>query len=402
MLFLASPGRRRAAAALLAAVLLGLLAWFQLTRPLPRVGAQELVSSTQLVPGGRPQVPWPATGIAAIGATEIGLITASATERPLPMFSVAKVMTALQVLEDHPLKTGEKGPSVAITAADVEDFQRRKAAQESVVDVQAGEQLTEYQLLQGLLIPSGNNLADVLAQWDAGSVPAFVQKMNGRAHALGMRQTVYADPAGVDESTRSTPSDLTRQAAVAIANPVIAEIVAQPQVTLPVAGVRYNVDYSLGVGGVTGIKTGSGDGNAVFMFASPHRIAGKQLTVVGAVMGMATLDEAFAAARRLIDFTKQTLVYGQAVSAGETVARYPLPWQAPVDLRALQAAYLIEWPGLKVERRLRDLPARVPSPAGTDGGELEVSLGDQVVRVPLQTVAPVERPRTLWRLTRLA
>ncbi len=401
MLFL-SGWRRRTLAAALLGVLLAAATWFQLTRPLPVLAAQEVISATQLVPGATPNVPWPVDGIGAVGATEIGLIQASPAERQLPMFSVAKVMTALQVLADHPLKTGEQGPQVTIGESDVQDFQQRKAAQESVVDVQAGERLTEYQLLQALLIPSGNNVADILATWDAGSIPAFVEKLNARAKAMGLKQTSYADPSGVDENTKSTPSDLTRQAAVAIADPVIADIVAQPQVVLPVAGTRYNVDYSLGVGGVTGIKTGSAPGNCVFMFASPHRIAGKQMTVVGAVMGLPTLEEAFAASRKLIDFTKQTLVYDQALRTGETVAEYNVPWQRPVPVRSLQGAYLIEWPGMKVQRRLRTTPARVPAPASASAGSLEVVLGDQHVTVPLQTEASVSTPPAWWRLLRLS
>ncbi len=400
MLFL-TGWRRRALTAALLIVLLAGITWFQLTRPLPVLGARQVISGTQLVAGAKPNVPWPADGIGAIGATGIGLIDASPAERQLPMFSVAKVMTALQVLADHPLKSGEQGPQVSIGDSDVQDFQQRKAAEESVVDVQAGEKLTEYQLLQALLIPSGNNIADILANWDAGSVPAFVQKLNARAQTMGLKQTSYADPSGVDENTKSTPSDLTRQAAVAIADPVIADIVAQPQVVLPVAGTRYNVDYSLGVGGVTGIKTGSATGNGVFMFASPHRIAGKQLTVVGAVMGLPTLEEAFAASRKLIDFTKQTLVYDQALRAGETVAQYDVPWQQPVRIRSLEGAYLLEWPGMKVQRRLRASAAKVPSRAGSGAGTLDVVLGDQNVTVALETEGSVARPRTLWRLTRL-
>lgn len=382
-------------------VVLVALAAFQLARPLPRLDAEPVLAATQTVPGAAPQVPWPAAGIAAIGATEIGLIAASPAERPLPMLSIAKVMTALQVLADHPLKPGEQGPPVTVTASDVQDYQAREGQKESVVAVQAGEQLSEYQLLQGLLIPSGNNFGDILAEWDAGGVPAFVQKLNDRARLLGMKQTTYADPAGVDDRTAATPSDLARQAAVAIGDPVIAEIVAQPQATLPVAGIVYNVDYALGAGGISGIKTGSGNGSAGFMFASPHRIAGKQLTVVGAVMGLPTLDDAFAAARKLIDFAKQTLVYDQVLRQGDQVARYPVPWQSAVPLDATQSAYLLEWPGMKVTRRLRVPAARVPMAPDSAAGEVDVGLGDQLVAVPLETGAGVARPPTAWRLTRL-
>src|SRR5205823_15056875 len=184
-------------------------------------------------------------GIAALGVTGLGLIETSPGERTLPMWSIAKVMTALLVLDDHPLKKDEQGPTLTVTAADVALYQQEKADKQSVVAVTAGEQLTEYQALQALLIPSGNNIGDLLANWDAGSVGAFVDRMNSKARTLHLARTTYADTSGASEQSASTPTDLTRLALVAAANPVLLQIVAQPQAELPVAGVVYNVDYAL-------------------------------------------------------------------------------------------------------------------------------------------------------------
>ena len=167
------------------------------------------------------------------------------------------------------------------------------------------------------------------------------------------------------------------------------------------AGVRYNVDYALGQGGIAGLKTGSGNGSANFMFASPLRVAGKQLTSVGAVMGLPTLDEAFAVAQKLIAFAKQNVSYVQVVAAGDVVARYASRWQAPVGLRAQQAVLAVAWPGIKVERRLKAAPARVPEAAGSAAGTLEVTVGGQQLTVPLATDRPVLSPGRRWRLTRL-
>ncbi len=72
--------------------------------------------------------------------------------------------------------------------------------------VQPGEELTERQLLNGLLVHSANNFADVLAQWDAGTMPAFVAKMNAAAAALGMAHTHYADASGLDPGRRAPPA----------------------------------------------------------------------------------------------------------------------------------------------------------------------------------------------------
>lgn len=387
---------------MLIVVLGAALVLFQLNRPLPAIAPRQVIASTQTIPGGRLNIPWPTGGLAAIGATDLGVIDVSPGERPVPIASVAKVMTAAVVLTDHPLKPQESGPLITVTGADVTTYQQKKAAGESVVAVKAGEQLTELQALQGLLIPSANNFADLLASWDAGSVQAFVTKLNDRAKQLLMSQTKFADPSGIDENTKSTPSDLTRLAAIAVKDPVLAGIVSTPNAVLPVAGTVYNVDYDLGQGGVDGIKTGSSPAaGGCFMFSSAFRIAGHTLTVVGAILGLPTLEDAFAAARRLIDFVKQGLVFEQALRQGQPVAEYDAPWGQRSVLRAAEAVYLLEWPGLKVERRLHVPPAKVPLRSGSTPGSVEVRLGDQVYRVALTADGALTAPGKGWRLTRL-
>src|SRR4029450_2256055 len=99
--------------------------------------------------------------------------------------SVAKVMTAYLVLRDHPLGLGQDGPTITLTDADVADTHRRRRQRESVVSIAAGEELTELQALQALLLPSANNIGAVLARWDAGLEDRFVARMNGTARSRG-------------------------------------------------------------------------------------------------------------------------------------------------------------------------------------------------------------------------
>ena len=72
-----------------------------------------------------------------------------------------------------------------MTAADQAEASAEEGAGATNVPVQPGEKLTERQLLNGLLVHSANNFADVLARWDAGTVPAFVAKMNATARRSG-------------------------------------------------------------------------------------------------------------------------------------------------------------------------------------------------------------------------
>src|SRR6185437_4666261 len=128
-------------------------------------------------------------------------IYAGPNQRPAAIASVAKVMTAYLVLRDHPLEPGEDGPTITLTGDDVDDTERRRRNEESVVPVAAGERLTEQQALLALLLPSANNVAAVLARWDAGSEARFVARMNATARSLGMTHTRYTDPSGYDDAT---------------------------------------------------------------------------------------------------------------------------------------------------------------------------------------------------------
>ena len=171
---------------------------------------------------------WPAQGQAAFVQTGRSQVHVGPNQHAAPIASVAKVMTAYLVLRDHPLRLGEDGPTITLTDADVADTDRRRRQRESVVSIAAGEQLTERQALQALLLPSANNIATVLARWDAGSADRFVARMNATARSLGMTHTRYTDPSGYDDATVSTSADQVRIVDRAMRVPVFASIVATP------------------------------------------------------------------------------------------------------------------------------------------------------------------------------
>ena len=123
----------------------------------------------------------------AVGAT--GRPRISGSTASVPIASLAKMMTVYVVLEDHPLNGTTTGPSITVTAAQAAAYASEAANRDSVLQVTAGETLTEKQALEALLIASADNIADLLAQWDAGSTAAFVTKMNTTAHTLGMDHT---------------------------------------------------------------------------------------------------------------------------------------------------------------------------------------------------------------------
>jgi D-alanyl-D-alanine carboxypeptidase (penicillin-binding protein 5/6) len=251
-----------------------------------------------------PSTVWPTDGQAAV---QIGQSQAQAgpNQHAAAIASVAKVMTAYLVLRDHPLQLGQDGPTITLTDADVADTDRRRRQQESVVSIAAGEQLTERQALQALLLPSANNIAAVLARWDADSVDRFVARMNATARSLGMTHTRYTDPSGYDDATVSTAADQVRIVDRAMRLPVFASIVATPSATLPVAGTVHNTNTLLGHNGFVGVKTGSDSAaGGCFAFRAIRWIDGKRTTITGVVLGQPGHDQiaaGLAAADAMVD-----------------------------------------------------------------------------------------------------
>jgi serine-type D-Ala-D-Ala carboxypeptidase (penicillin-binding protein 5/6) len=248
---------------------------------------------------------WPTDGQAAFVETGHGAIHAGPNQHAAPIASVAKVMTAYLVLRDRPLRPDQDGPTITLTEADVADTDRRRAGRESIVPVVAGEQVTERQALQALLLPSANNIAAVLARWDAGSEGRFVAKMNAAARSLGMTHTRYTDPSGYDDATVSTAADQVRIVERAMRLPAFARIVATPSATLPVAGTVRNTDALLGHGGFVGVKTGSDDAaGGCFAFRAIRRVDGRRTTITGVVLGQPGHDQILAglvAAEAMVD-----------------------------------------------------------------------------------------------------
>jgi len=199
------------------------------------------------------------------------------------------VMTALVVLEQRPLTGDEPGPTYTITAQDVDFFDQVVDADGSNFPVTAGEQFSERQLLLALLLPSANNIAETLAVWVAGSQTAFLAELNTEADRLGMTQTSFADASGYSPQTVSSAADLVKLGQAALANPVLAGLVATQTAMMPDGTTVQNLDTNLGsVPGWLGIKTGyTGEAGGCLLFAAQHTgpLGSSEVMVVGAILG---------------------------------------------------------------------------------------------------------------------
>src|SRR5206468_8503063 len=144
-------------------------------------------------------------------------------------------MTAYVILHDHPLSANGSGPDITVEPSEAAEYPSQVADGDSLVAIAAGEMLTERQALEALLLPSADNMAWILARWDAGSQAAFVARMNTTARRLGMTATHYTDPSGLSASTTSTAADQVRLGMAAMREPTLAQIVALRSAVIPVA-----------------------------------------------------------------------------------------------------------------------------------------------------------------------
>jgi D-alanyl-D-alanine carboxypeptidase (penicillin-binding protein 5/6) len=324
-----------------------------------------------------------------------------------PIASLAKMMTAYIVLHDHPLTAGEAGPSITVTPTDVTIYNLDATSSGSVLAVTSGETLTEQQALQALLVASADNIAEMLAQWDAGSITAFVAKMNATAKTLGMSDTTYTDPSGLEDTTVSTARDQLVIATKAMTIPAFASIVALPEVTFPVGGTVQNYDYDIGHDGVIGIKTGSDSAaRGCWAFAATRTVDGTTRTVYGVLLGvpgtsLGLVEPSLSDGEAMADAVPATIATMSVVSAGAVVGHVGAPWRSdPIPVTAARAVSGLAQAGSTVPLHF-DL--RVPSGVTVHKGEvvgrLVADFPGGSVTTPLVAGASGTGPSLSWKLT---
>jgi D-alanyl-D-alanine carboxypeptidase (penicillin-binding protein 5/6) len=247
---------------------------------------------------------WPLRGQGAYVLGN-GRPAVSPHQRPVPIASVAKVMTAYLVLEHHPLRAGDSGRRFVVGQRDVVDTEKRRRGGQSVVGVRAGERLTERDALMAILLPSANNIAVLVARQVSGSVASFVAEMNRTARALGMSHTTYTDPSGYDDGTVSTALDQLRLAQVVAKDKTLAAMMATRTHWLPVAGEVTNTNALLGHDGFVGMKTGSdAAAGGCLMFRAVWPTESGNRSLIGVVLGQRgdnLLTAGLYAAEHLVD-----------------------------------------------------------------------------------------------------
>jgi D-alanyl-D-alanine carboxypeptidase (penicillin-binding protein 5/6) len=223
------------------------------------------------------------------------------------MASTTKLMTAYVALRQLALKRVVTAPPYNAIPG------------ESLLGLEAGERMSVRDLLYGLLVPSGNDAALTLADGVAGSTEAFVTEMNRSARRLGLADTSYANPIGLDApGNYSSARDLASLTMTLRRDELFRRIVDTPRITLetgnhPRTIVNRN-DLLLSYPWIDGVKTGYTPEAGNVLVASGTR---KGVTLLSVVMGAASIASRNSSSLTLLDYGFSLYSRQVAVRAGE-------------------------------------------------------------------------------------
>ncbi|SCE10249.1 D-alanyl-D-alanine carboxypeptidase [Streptomyces sp. SolWspMP-sol7th] len=393
---------------LLLVVVLGVV---QAVRPLPQPTLSLTAATTYQFSGKAAPMPWPKSGQAAMDVDGLGSFGSSGAQKPVPIASVAKVMTAYLVLRDHPVKKGGDGASITMDQK-AEDDAGLSAQNESTVDVRAGQKLSQKEAIEAIMLASANNIARQLARWDAGSEKDFVAKMNKAADELGMKNTTYTDPSGLNKTTVSTAEDQVKLGKVAMKDPLFREVVRMPAYVDSNGKTQTNWNRLVPMNNTVGIKTGTttaAGGN--LLYAATKEVGGTTRTIVGAVLAQPPAPEdnsiltgALNAGKALIEAAQGTLVAEKVVKKGDVVGSVDDGLGGTTPVVAAKDLTAVGWPGLTVRLKLVDDGTALPheAAAGTKVGVLRAGDGtSSAVEVPVVLRSALSEPGLGTKLTRL-
>ncbi|MDR3084077.1 MAG: D-alanyl-D-alanine carboxypeptidase, partial [Streptomyces sp.] len=357
--------------------------------------------------GDKVKLPWPDEGQGWMAVDGIGTMDHFGEQKPVPIASVAKTMTAYIILRDHPLKPGQEGPKIEIDATAEKEGGYDKVGDESTLNtVKDGDFLTEKQALSAVMIPSANNIARLLARWDAGSSEAFVKKMNDTAKDLGLTNTTYTDPSGLNKTTVSTAEDQVKLGIAAMRIPAMVDITKVASWTDPKGNYHNNYNELPYKIGAIGLKTGSttaAGGN--LLFAAHKEVGGRTVTIVGAILAQykpRILETVNAVSQTALLAAKEAPTSAKILKKGDVVGYVDdqLGGQTPVVVTKDVTA--VGWAGLGTKLSFTSGEVPHTAKAGTEVGTLTVGDGSGgAVKIPVALEKDLAEPGWKDKLTRL-
>lgn len=368
-----------------------------LLAPIPEVTAEQ--KAYEIPAPEAAAIEFPGYGAAGLGAVGFdGILAYSGSSDPLPMASITKVITAMVVLDASPLALDEAGPSRVLTEQDASFYEQQIAQDGSREPVPVGTEYSQRTMLDLMLMASANNYALSLSAWFFGSDAEFLTAARAWLDDHGLDDTTVTDPTGILPSNQSSVADLLELAKIALADPVISQIVGTSVIDVPGIGTVDNSNKLLGIDGIDGVKTGTLDeAGACLLFSADYAVGGESITLVGVVLGGPTHEVVNEAVRALLAQAEVGFQEVTVVTAGEQFASYETAWGDAATAVASDTESLLIWSDTPVESTLSASAVRLGD-KGVEVGSVEFSSGNRSVTVPLVLDATIDDPGFWWRL----
>lgn len=292
--------------------------------------------------------------------------------------STTKIMTALVICEQTNVLDRVKIPKEAV------------GIEGSSMYLKEGEVLTVQELLYGLMLQSGNDAAVALAIYCGGTVEGFTELMNDKAHRLGMTQSHFANPNGLDSpGNYSTARDMAILTAYAMQNPIFAQTVSTKTITIGERCLRNHNKLLWQLEGANGVKTGYTKAAGRILISSVTRM-GRQLIAV-----TFNAPDDWQDHKTLIEDGFSRFTVQQLVRQGQTLGQLELAGgqEASVDLIAAEDFSYSLAQGERVTISLPEAGfAYAPVAEGQEAGFAHILVdGTAVAKVPLVYGATIER-----------
>lgn len=292
--------------------------------------------------------------------------------------STTKIMTALVICEQTNVLDRVKIPKEAV------------GIEGSSMYLKEGEVLTVQELLYGLMLQSGNDAAVALAIYCGGTVEGFTELMNDKAHRLGMTQSHFANPNGLDSpGNYSTARDMGILTAYAMQNPIFAQTVSTKTITIGERCLRNHNKLLWQLEGANGVKTGYTKAAGRILISSVTRM-GRQLIAV-----TFNAPDDWQDHKTLIEDGFSRFTVQKLIRQGQTLGQLELAGgqEASVDLIAAEDFSYSLAQGERVTISLPEAGfAYAPVAEGQEAGFAHILVdGTAVAKVPLVYGATIER-----------
>ena len=339
------------------------------------------------------------TSTRAEGSQPSAPIAVAGTAEALPLASIAKVVTALVVLDAKPIVAGESGPIVTLTAADFQSYLDYDKAGARSVAVFADEQWAELELLQALLLGSSNNHADTVARWAFGSVDAYVVAANAWLSDNGLTGTSVVDATGLHDASAGTATDLAHLAGLAATDPIVSSMLASPATALANRrGVQNTTSY-LPEEGITGVSRSYTDAAGVcFLFTATVSDGASSFTFSGAFIGEPTYDALTADLTALMASARAGVGPLPVLAAGDAYATFESAWgdEASAVVGVSRTRYA--WQATTPEAATVELKDFATARTGANVGQVRLTVAGEKLSAALKLDQGIADPGPGWRL----